>query len=97
MKDLSFHSSLPVLPPSHISPLHPHLGAYLLRCSEVEQKLGESQKRFQSKAIKEFITPLKAFLEIDVKGVIVSLQDFSLVLPIHCNRVAFKVPFFFSA
>ena len=92
---------LPLQPSSastltHLSPL-PHLGAYLLRCSEVEQKLGESQKRFQSKAIKEFITPLKAFLEIDVKGVIVSLQDFSLVLPIHCNRVAFKVPFFFSA
>ena len=54
----------------------------------MEQKLGESQKRFQSKAMKEFITPLKAFLEIDVKGVIVSL-----VLIINCNRAGFKMPF----
>jgi len=44
-------------------------GAYLLRCAEVEQKLGQCQQRFQEKAIAEFITPLKAFLEIDVKAV----------------------------
>lgn len=46
-------------------------GAYLLRCAEVEQKLGQCQQRFQEKAIAEFITPLKAFLEIDVKAVMV--------------------------
>lgn len=51
------------------SPIYP--GAYLLRCAEVEQKLGQCQQRFQEKAIAEFITPLKAFLEIDVKAVMV--------------------------
>ena len=48
------------------------VGAFLERCSLVETKLGESEKRFQEKATSSFITPLKAFLEIDVKNVLVS-------------------------
>ena len=47
------------------------LGAFLDRCSKIENKLGESEKRFQDKATSSFITPLKAFLEIDVKNVLV--------------------------
>lgn len=47
------------------------LGAFLERCSEIESKLAESGKRFQEKATSSFITPLKAFLEIDIKNVLV--------------------------
>ena len=47
------------------------LGAFLERCSQIETKLGESEKRFQEKATSTFITPLKAFLEIDIKNVLV--------------------------
>ena len=50
----------------------PHPGSYFLRCSEVEIKLEQSHQRFQEKARAEFMTPLKAFLEIDVKSVMVS-------------------------
>ena len=60
------------------------LGAFLERCSQIETKLAESEKRFQEKATSSFITPLKAFLEIDVKNVLVrrkflNLSDFRVV------------------
>ena len=53
------------------------LGAFLERCSQIETKLGESEKRFQEKATSSFITPLKAFLEIDVKNVLVRKETIS--------------------
>jgi hypothetical protein len=51
-----------------------YVGAFLERCSQIETKLAESEKRFQEKAASSFITPLKAFLEIDVKNVLVRRQ-----------------------
>ena len=46
----------------------------------METKLGESEKRFQEKATSNFITPLKAFLEIDIKNVLASSLSLSLSL-----------------
>ena len=44
----------------------------MLHCAEIEGKLGEASKRFQDKIQSEFVAPLKAFLEIDVKQALVS-------------------------
>ena len=46
-------------------------GAYLARCADVESKLGESEKRFHETTFTEYIIPLKAFLEVDMKNVLV--------------------------
>ena len=48
-------------------------GGYLVRCGEVEFKIGTSWKLFRDRVQKEFTTPLKAFLEVDVKNAMVSL------------------------
>lgn len=40
----------------------------MVQCSEVETKLGQADKQFQDKVQAEFITPLKAFLEVDIKA-----------------------------
>ena len=48
-------------------------GAYLLQCGGVEIKLGESRRRFEEKVAKDVITPLKAFMEVDIKSILVSL------------------------
>ena len=49
-------------------------GGYLVRCGEVEFKIGTSWKLFRDRVQKEFSTPLKAFLEVDVKNALVSLS-----------------------
>ena len=49
-------------------------GGYLVRCGEVEFKIGTSWKLFRDRVQKEFTTPLKAFLEVDVKNALVSLS-----------------------
>lgn len=54
------------------------VGAYLSRCSEVEGKLAESRKRFEEKVTTEVVTPLKAFMEIDIKGILVRRVGSSL-------------------
>ncbi len=41
-------------------------------CSNVENKLAESQKRFKETVASEYIIPLRAFLEVDIKAVLVS-------------------------
>ncbi len=41
-------------------------------CSNVESKLAESQKRFKETVASEYIIPLRAFLEVDIKAVLVS-------------------------
>lgn len=43
-------------------------GSFMVQCSEVETKLGQADKQFQDKVQAEFITPLKAFLEVDIKA-----------------------------
>ena len=37
----------------------------------MQSKIGESQKRFEEKVVRDVITPLKAFLEIDIKSILV--------------------------
>ena len=44
------------------------VGSFMVQCSEVETKLGQADKQFQDKVQAEFITPLKAFLEVDIKA-----------------------------
>ena len=44
-----------------------------MRCGDVEFKIGTSWKLFRDRVQKEFTTPLKAFLEVDVKNALVSL------------------------
>ena len=58
---------------SHVN-LHNVKGGYLVRCGEVEFKIGTSWKLFRDRVQKEFSTPLKAFLEVDVKNALVSLS-----------------------
>ena len=50
-------------------------GGYLTRCGQVENKIGMSERRFKEKAQTEFFTPLKAFLEVDIKNVLVSCKN----------------------
>ena len=47
----------------------------MIQCSEVETKLGQADKQFQEKVQAEFITPLKAFLEVDIKAAVVRRKD----------------------
>lgn len=47
------------------------LGGYLVRCAEVENKIGQSEKNYQSKINSEVIVPLRSFLEVDIKNVLV--------------------------
>lgn len=59
------------------------LGGYLVRCGDVETKVGLSERRFQSTIRTDVLTPLKAFLEVDLKNVIVSVNkelDFDITL-----------------
>jgi endophilin-B len=44
-------------------------GAYLRQCGSVEVKMGQALLVYHSRVQKEFLTPLKAFLEVDVKNV----------------------------
>eukprot|EP00731_Ephydatia_muelleri_P023817 Em0016g88a len=46
------------------------IGSFMIQCSEVETKLGQADKQFQEKVQAEFITPLKAFLEVDIKAAV---------------------------
>ena len=54
-------------------------GAYLLNCAHVETKIGESQKRFEEKVSREIVTPLKAFLELDIKTIQVGAKESVIV------------------
>ena len=52
-----------------------------MNCARVETKIGESQKRFEDKISRDIITPLKAFLEVDIKTIQVGG---SMDMKIHC-------------
>ncbi|XP_065918989.1 endophilin-B1-like [Dysidea avara] len=43
-------------------------GSYMVRCGAAQNKIGEAEKRLLEKGHTEFIAPLKAFLEIDIKN-----------------------------
>ena len=47
-------------------------GGYLIRCGQVETKIGISERRFQNTARSEVVTSLRAFLEVDIKNIMVS-------------------------
>ena len=46
-------------------------GSCLKQCGAVEVKLGQAMLQYHSRMQMEFITPLKAFLEVDIKNVLV--------------------------
>lgn len=46
------------------------VGEYMTKCGDVQTKLGQADKQFQEKVQAEYITPLKAFLEVDIKAAI---------------------------
>ena len=48
------------------------VGGYLVRCGEVESKIGMSEKKYQDKVNVEVVVPLRSFLEVDIKNVLVS-------------------------
>ena len=50
-----------------------------MRCGQVESKIAISESNLQEKAHTEFITPLKAFLEVDIKNVLVSIIPLYLI------------------
>ena len=47
-------------------------GGYLLRCGEVEYKMAQTKRRYREKVERDFLTPLRAFLEVDIKNAVVS-------------------------
>ena len=79
-------------PPCHTSCATPPAGAYLARCGKVEHKIGESRKRFEDKVMQDVITPLKAFLEIDIKSIIVSFHYVAPVTTSSPNNHLFSPP-----
>ena len=46
-------------------------GAYMVRCGAAQSKIGQAEKLLQEKGRTEFMAPLKAFLEIDIKNAMV--------------------------
>jgi len=47
-------------------------GRQLIRCGELEQKLGEARQDFIAAASRDFLRPLRTFLDGDMKTVQVS-------------------------
>ena len=45
----------------------------MVRCGAAQSKIGQAERNLQEKGRTEFIAPLKAFLEIDIKNAMVSL------------------------
>ena len=54
-------------------------GGYLVRCGQVESKIAISEGKLKEQAYTEFITPLKAFLEVDIKNVLVSITSLYII------------------
>lgn len=50
-------------------------GGYLVRCGLLENKIAAAEETLQGKVLSEFITPLKAFLEVDIKNVLVKFSN----------------------
>lgn len=51
-----------------------------MRCGEVESKIGLAERRYQNKIKSEVLTPLKAFLEVDLKTLLVNKLLLLLIL-----------------
>ena len=43
----------------------------MVRCGAAQSKIGQAEKLLQEKGRTEFMAPLKAFLEIDIKNAMV--------------------------
>ena len=63
-------------------------GSYMVRCGAAQNKIGEAEKRLLEKGHTEFIAPLKAFLEIDIKNALVSVLNVHTCVCLCCNNVA---------
>ena len=63
---LSYHHWLSCYCHHHVT-----IGAYMVRCGAAQSKIGQAEKLLQEKGRTEFIAPLKAFLEIDIKNAMV--------------------------
>lgn len=46
-------------------------GMYLRQCGAAEVKLGQALVLYHSRVQKEYLTPLRAFLEVDIKNIMV--------------------------
>ena len=44
----------------------------MVRCGAAQNKIGQAERKLQEKGRIEFIAPLKAFLEIDIKNAMVT-------------------------
>lgn len=47
----------------------------MVRCGAAQNKIGQAEKKLQEKGRTEFIAPLKAFLEIDIKNAMVTQNE----------------------
>ena len=54
-----------------------------MRCGEVESKIGRSIDKFRDKVKADFITPLRTFLNIDVKNAIVCTFHAMVYVPMY--------------
>lgn len=48
-------------------------GSALIKCGQTQLKVGQIEREFAAKADKEFIKPLKKFLDEDAKAMTVSI------------------------
>ena len=63
-------------------------GSALVKCGQIEQKLGVAERDFLQSAANTFLQPLKAFLDGDMKTVQVMPYSVSnCALNMHRNRV----------
>lgn len=46
-------------------------GMYLRQCGAAEVKMGQALLFYHSRVQKEYLTPLRAFLEVDIKNIMV--------------------------
>ena len=46
-------------------------GQYLKQCGVAEVKIGQALTQFHERVERDFVTPLKAFLEVDIKNAMV--------------------------
>ena len=58
-------------------------GMYLRQCGAAEVKLGQALVLYHSRVQKEYLTPLRAFLEVDIKNIMVRI---GLPVPPSCLR-----------
>ena len=62
-------------------------GSYMTKSGDVQFKLGQADKQFQEKVHTDYITPIKAFLEVDIKAALVSRIAITSKWLLYCHSL----------